>query len=165
MLLLVFWEGVLDGSRSRVLKCRRERCTSKQVAGLFLHLMWAQPLVEYHIGKPIPCTCHHHQVVNRERIIAAFSTQVRSLVYKGWQSTSGKSLCTPHWRRKSSRFPAQEKITGASKIPTIIYYDQTGNVRAVGAEAVREGIYDLAEEENWVKAEWYGAFHWDMLGS
>ena len=52
------------------------------------------------------------------------------------------------------RFPAQEQISGASKIPTEIYYDRTGKVRAVGAEATKESIYEVAEEENWVKAEW-----------
>jgi hypothetical protein len=52
------------------------------------------------------------------------------------------------------RFPAHEHISGASKIPTIIYYDLKGEVRAVGAEAMREGIYEMAEDENWVKAEW-----------
>jgi hypothetical protein len=52
------------------------------------------------------------------------------------------------------RYPAQEQISGASKIPTVIYYDLRGNVRAVGAEAVKEGIYEEAEDENWVKAEW-----------
>ena len=46
----------------------------------------------------------------------------------------------------------------ASKIPTIIYYDQEGEVRAVGAEAVREGVFEEAEENGWVKAEWYGHF-------
>jgi len=53
------------------------------------------------------------------------------------------------------RFPAQEYISGASKIPTIIYYDPAGNVKAVGAEAVKEGILEIAEDEHWVKAEWY----------
>ena len=53
------------------------------------------------------------------------------------------------------RFPAHEYISGASKIPTIIYYDLAGNVKAVGAEAVQEGIYETAEDEDWVKAEWY----------
>jgi len=52
------------------------------------------------------------------------------------------------------RFPAQETISGASKIPTIIYYDSNGNVKAVGAEATKEGIYDAALEGNWYKAEW-----------
>ena len=45
--------------------------------------------------------------------------------------------------------------SGASKIPTIIYYDCAGNVKAVGAEAVREGICVTTEDENWVKAKWY----------
>ena len=52
------------------------------------------------------------------------------------------------------RFPAHEHVSGASKIPTVIYYDLEGKVRAVGAEAMREGIYEIAEEGNWVKAEW-----------
>ena len=52
------------------------------------------------------------------------------------------------------RFPAQETISGASKIPTIIYYDSSGNVKAVGAEATKEGIYEAALEGTWYKAEW-----------
>ncbi|KAF9047849.1 hypothetical protein BJ165DRAFT_1314171, partial [Panaeolus papilionaceus] len=58
--------------------------------------------------------------------------------------------------RKSllSRFPAQEYISGASKIPTVIYYDRAGNVHAVGAEAMQEGIYERAEDKQWFKAEW-----------
>ena len=52
------------------------------------------------------------------------------------------------------RFPAQEHISGASKIPTVIYYDRSGRVKAVGAEAMKEGFYLVAEDENWVKAEW-----------
>lgn len=52
------------------------------------------------------------------------------------------------------RFPAHELVSGASKIPTILYYDQSGKVRAVGAEAAREGILETAEDEHWVKAEW-----------
>jgi hypothetical protein len=36
----------------------------------------------------------------------------------------------------------------------MIYYDLDGKVRAVGAEAIREGIYDIAEDEKWIKAEW-----------
>ncbi|TFK21935.1 hypothetical protein FA15DRAFT_597024 [Coprinopsis marcescibilis] len=54
-----------------------------------------------------------------------------------------------------TRFPAHEQVSGASKIPTIIYYDQEGKVRAVGAESLREGITDQAEEEGWVKSEWF----------
>ena len=52
------------------------------------------------------------------------------------------------------RFPAQEHVSGASKIPTVIYYDLSGKVRAVGAEATEESIDVVAQDENWVKAEW-----------
>jgi hypothetical protein len=34
--------------------------------------------------------------------------------------------------------------------------NQDGNVRAVGAEAVREGIEDDAEDNQWTKLEWQG---------
>ena len=54
----------------------------------------------------------------------------------------------------SCRFPAQETISGASKIPTIIYYDLKGKVRAVGAEATQDGIFEEAMEGGWFKAEW-----------
>ncbi|KAF8873975.1 hypothetical protein CPB84DRAFT_1817940 [Gymnopilus junonius] len=54
-----------------------------------------------------------------------------------------------------TKFPAHEHVSGASKIPTIMYYDRTGKVRAVGAEATIDGIYETAEEEQWIKAEWW----------
>jgi hypothetical protein len=53
------------------------------------------------------------------------------------------------------RFPAHELISGASKIPTVIYYDRTGQARAVGAEASKEGIFEIAEDQGWAKAEWF----------
>lgn len=52
-----------------------------------------------------------------------------------------------------TRYPAQEQITGMSKIPSVLYYDQEGKVRAVGAEALLEGIYERAEDETWTKCE------------
>ncbi|KAH6918429.1 hypothetical protein BKA70DRAFT_1087615 [Coprinopsis sp. MPI-PUGE-AT-0042] len=54
-----------------------------------------------------------------------------------------------------TRYPAHEQVSGASKIPTVIYYDRAGNAVAVGAEALREGVYEIAEEEGWSKAEWF----------
>ena len=39
----------------------------------------------------------------------------------------------------------------------MIYYDLSGKVKAVGAEAMKEGICELAEDEHWVKAEWYAS--------
>jgi hypothetical protein len=35
-----------------------------------------------------------------------------------------------------------------------LYYDKNGTVRAAGADAERDGIDDIAEEEGWVKTEW-----------
>jgi NADPH-dependent 2,4-dienoyl-CoA reductase/sulfur reductase-like enzyme len=57
--------------------------------------------------------------------------------------------------RGVTRFPGQAKVGGDSKIPTILYYDQQGNVCAAGDEANEEGIEQLAEEREWTKAEWY----------
>jgi len=51
-------------------------------------------------------------------------------------------------------FPGDQRTAGTARVPTLIYYDQTGKVRAVGAEAMREGIHEQAEEEQWIKSEW-----------
>jgi hypothetical protein len=40
-------------------------------------------------------------------------------------------------------------ISGGLKIPSVLYYDQQGKVRAVGAEALLEDIYERAEDEMW----------------
>ncbi|KAJ3569485.1 hypothetical protein NP233_g5017 [Leucocoprinus birnbaumii] len=53
------------------------------------------------------------------------------------------------------KFPGQVSVGGDAKIPSIMYYDQSGRVRAVGAEAEREGIDIMAEEEKWVKTKWF----------
>ncbi|KAF8959240.1 hypothetical protein BDZ97DRAFT_1838744 [Flammula alnicola] len=54
-----------------------------------------------------------------------------------------------------TRFPAQGTIGGASKIPTVIYYDKLGKVCAIGAETTRDGIDVEAQEHGWVKAQWF----------
>ncbi|KAF8989888.1 hypothetical protein BDQ17DRAFT_1547414 [Cyathus striatus] len=57
--------------------------------------------------------------------------------------------------RGVNRFPATDHVGGNSKIPTIMYYDKNGAVCAAGAEAVVEGIDEIAEDEGWVKVEWF----------
>jgi len=52
-----------------------------------------------------------------------------------------------------SSFPGQEHVAGSYKIPTIMYYDPHGDVKAAGAEAEGNAIIDLAEDEGWTKAE------------
>lgn len=56
------------------------------------------------------------------------------------------------------RFPDQELISADSKVPTIIWYGKDGSVKAIGAGAVYDGIEEQAEEEGWLKVEWYNAF-------
>ena len=66
--------------------------------------------------------------------------------------------CTAHARimthQSVLRFPAHDQISGASKIPTVMYYDKAGNVCAAGAEAMREGILETAMDKGWVITEW-----------
>ncbi|KAI6159165.1 hypothetical protein EDD17DRAFT_915883 [Pisolithus thermaeus] len=54
-----------------------------------------------------------------------------------------------------TRFPAQEHVGGDCKIPSVIYYDQTSRPRAFGAEALQEHVIEQAEEEQWIKLEWW----------
>ncbi|EIW80579.1 hypothetical protein CONPUDRAFT_105630 [Coniophora puteana RWD-64-598 SS2] len=73
---------------------------------------------------------------------------------------SGISYCildpgeAPHIQGVT-RYPAQEHVGGASKIPSILYYDRSQHVRAVGAEALQEHIVEQAEDEQWIKVEWW----------
>ncbi|TFK63659.1 hypothetical protein BDN72DRAFT_963759 [Pluteus cervinus] len=54
-----------------------------------------------------------------------------------------------------TRFPYQEFASADSKIPTVIWYDKNGIIKAMGAEAVKDGIQDTAEAEDWFKSEWF----------
>jgi len=58
-------------------------------------------------------------------------------------------------RYHSSRFPCHDTMEGSSKIPSILYYDRSGKVRAVGAEARPGRILEISLEEQWIKSEWY----------
>ncbi|KAK2462921.1 hypothetical protein APHAL10511_005119 [Amanita phalloides] len=51
------------------------------------------------------------------------------------------------------RFPAQ--VHGNSKIPSVLWYDANGKARAIGAEAVQDGMEEIAEESGWTKASWF----------
>ncbi|KIJ63506.1 hypothetical protein HYDPIDRAFT_175899 [Hydnomerulius pinastri MD-312] len=53
-----------------------------------------------------------------------------------------------------TRYPGQEHVGGDCKIPSVLYYDQQGNPRAFGAEALQEHIIEQAEDEQWIKLEW-----------
>lgn len=53
------------------------------------------------------------------------------------------------------KFPGQEIAGGNAKIPSVMYYSKDGRVRAAGAETERDGMDIVAEEEDWVKTEWF----------
>ncbi|TEB37932.1 hypothetical protein FA13DRAFT_1725557 [Coprinellus micaceus] len=52
-------------------------------------------------------------------------------------------------------YPCQEHVVGEYKTPTVIYYDSAGNICAIGAETLKEGIEEDAEENGWTKARWF----------
>ncbi|KAH7883408.1 hypothetical protein F5I97DRAFT_237833 [Phlebopus sp. FC_14] len=54
-----------------------------------------------------------------------------------------------------ARYPGQDNVGGDSKIPTVIYYDQEGSVRAVGAETQHQHIIAEAAREQWTRLEWW----------
>ena len=50
------------------------------------------------------------------------------------------------------RYPGQ--VGGDAKIPTILYYDKSGDVRAAGAETSTDKNQAEAAKNGWTKAEW-----------
>ncbi|KAK1222716.1 hypothetical protein PQX77_014421 [Marasmius sp. AFHP31] len=57
--------------------------------------------------------------------------------------------------RPVTRYPDQEHVGGDAKIPSIVYYDRQGRVRAVGAEALQEHIEEEAEQDGWFLSKWF----------
>ncbi|KAG1810862.1 uncharacterized protein BJ212DRAFT_1376413 [Suillus subaureus] len=53
------------------------------------------------------------------------------------------------------KYPGQEYIGGDSKIPSLLYYNTSGIACAIGAETQEMNVIERAEEEGWVKLEWY----------
>ncbi|KAJ7640457.1 hypothetical protein DFH06DRAFT_1334809 [Mycena polygramma] len=51
------------------------------------------------------------------------------------------------------RWPKQ--ATPDAKVPSVLYYDRNGNSKAFGAETEDEDTVIEAEENGWLKAEWY----------
>jgi len=54
-----------------------------------------------------------------------------------------------------TKFPAQPPTGGDAKVPSLLYYDSTGNVRAAGAEVLTESVLEDALNNEWTKAEWW----------
>ena len=45
-------------------------------------------------------------------------------------------------------------VNGDAKVPSLLYYDKSGNVRAAGAEVLNEDVIVAALTEEWTRAEW-----------
>ncbi|KAF9047780.1 hypothetical protein BJ165DRAFT_1468128 [Panaeolus papilionaceus] len=54
-----------------------------------------------------------------------------------------------------TKFPGQDHVHGSSKIPTVLYYDKSGKVQAIGAETLSEGVFERATDGGWEKVEWF----------
>ncbi|KAJ6473427.1 hypothetical protein C8R47DRAFT_1145478 [Mycena vitilis] len=57
--------------------------------------------------------------------------------------------------RPITRFPGQQDVGGDSKVPTSIFYDREGIIRAEGAETMRPQCRDEAQDEGWELAQWF----------
>lgn len=54
-----------------------------------------------------------------------------------------------------NQFSGQEKVGGDTKVPTVVYYDTGGNIKAIGSDCTDDD-WALDQSEMWFKAEWYG---------
>ncbi|THH08786.1 hypothetical protein EW145_g2475 [Phellinidium pouzarii] len=54
-----------------------------------------------------------------------------------------------------TKYPGQEHVGGSSKVPTILCYDNHGNFRAAGAEALLDESINRVEDGEWIMVEWF----------
>lgn len=52
------------------------------------------------------------------------------------------------------RFPAQGLAPSDTQVPSLLYYDKKGVVRAAGAEVLAQDVIETALMGGWTKAEW-----------
>ena len=52
------------------------------------------------------------------------------------------------------RYPGNPRAKGDAKIPSLLYYDKNGDVKAAGAEALAQMDTQVPDEEEWTLAEW-----------
>ena len=64
-------------------------------------------------------------------------------------SAYGLSPCSTH-----CRYPGQDTDAGPAKVPSVMYYDGDGFVRAIGAEALLESNIETARARKWEKVQW-----------
>ncbi|KAH0836421.1 hypothetical protein J3R83DRAFT_8024 [Lanmaoa asiatica] len=90
------------------------------------------------------------------------STRQLVLAFDVGTTCSGVSYCIPPARGNSSAargdevtlYPGQGQV-GDFKLPSVMYYDSKGNLKAVGYEALKDELAEEAMSEGWVKLEWW----------
>lgn len=57
--------------------------------------------------------------------------------------------------QRVNRFPGQEHGHAHARVPSVLYYDSIGNVRAIGSTVFTDGnLLEQAEDEGWMVVEW-----------
>lgn len=99
------------------------------------------------------CVWYRHHL--QWRIVCPFDTRrITGNSGRYAASTRSDSNQTPRLMLLS-RFPSQQKVGGDSKIPSVVCYDEDGNVVAVGSETDEDTNPELVEVDGLVRAEWY----------
>ncbi|KAH0836433.1 hypothetical protein J3R83DRAFT_8038 [Lanmaoa asiatica] len=87
------------------------------------------------------------------------STRQLVLAFDIGTTCSGVSYCilqpgeVPH-PQGVMKYPGQGQV-GDFKLPSVMYYDSKGNLKAVGYEALKDELAEEAMSEGWVKLEWW----------
>ena len=64
---------------------------------------------------------------------------------------------------RASRFPRQHHADRIEKVPSVIYYDQRGQLRAIGAEILDPETNAEAADEGWIKVAWQVCYPGSIL--
>jgi hypothetical protein len=110
--------------------CRASKCTMA-----LLNSLWHSTLVR-------PIAVSHTVFLNEDKFLRFLGLRSKFFI-----SLYRSALTGP-------RFPAQPPTGGDAKVPSLLYYDSTGNVRAAGAEVLTESVLEDALNNEWTKAEW-----------
>ena len=62
-------------------------------------------------------------------------------------------------------YPGQEHKIGNAKIPSVLFYDKKGELKATGAETEIEAMVEQQTSEGWMKVEWFVAWSSEDLAS
>uniref|UniRef100_A0A8H7Y9N2 Protein kinase domain-containing protein n=1 Tax=Psilocybe cubensis TaxID=181762 RepID=A0A8H7Y9N2_PSICU len=57
----------------------------------------------------------------------------------------------------------RDQLSGSFKVPTTIYYDEFGELRAIGAETMSEEVIKVAESNGWRKVKWFKLHLWPHI--